>query len=62
LPVLESAIIKKPSFLSKYNTAGDISIKEDFDGVYFYSDITKKRSASAASTLQLTENMLRAIL
>lgn len=62
LPVLESAIIKKPTFLSKYNTAGDISIKEDFDGVYFYSDITKKRSASAASTLQLTENMLRAIL
>ena len=62
LPVLESTIIKKPSFLSKYNTAGDISIKEDFDGVYFYSDITKKRSASAASTLQLTENMLRAIL
>ena len=45
----------------KYFKDGDILLS-DFDGVYFYSDITKKRSASAASTLQLTENMLRAIL
>ena len=53
---------KFPSFIYKYNTLGDIYIKEDFDGVYFYSDLTKKRSASVASTRLLTENMLKAIL
>lgn len=53
---------KFPSFIYKYNTLGDIYIKEDFDGVYFYSDLTKKRSASVGSTRLLTENMLKAIL
>ena len=51
-----------PAFMSKYNTLGDIQIREDFDGVYFYSDLTKKRSASVASTTMLTENMIKSIL
>lgn len=61
--VLESAVHNiNPVFMSKYNILGDISIKEDFDGVYFYSNLTRKRSASVKSLSMLTENMLIAIL
>ena len=61
--VVESAIRNiDPLFMSKYNALGDISIKEDFDGVYFYSELTHKRSASVKSPSMLTENMLIAIL
>ena len=62
-PTLESTVYRTiPAFVSKYNTLGDIHIKEDFDGVYFYSDLTKKRSGSVASTSLLTENMIKSIL
>ena len=61
--VLESAVHNiNPPFMSKYNKLGDILIKEDFDGVYFYSKLTNKRSASVKSPSMLTENMLIAIL
>jgi len=61
-PVIEPLGKSAPSFVNKYNTLGDISIKEDFDGVYFYSDLTHKRSASVASVNLLTENMLKVIM
>lgn len=61
-PVLESSIIKTPKFVSKYNTLGDIVVMEDYDGYYFYSNLTKKRSASVGSSRLLTENMIKTIL
>ena len=48
-------------FLSKYNKHGDISIKEDLDGYYFYSSLTGKRSSSVESTSLLTEAMIKSI-
>lgn len=48
-------------FLSKYNKHGDISIKEDLDGYYFYSSLTEKRSSSVESTSLLTEAMIKSI-
>ena len=49
-------------FLSKYNKYGDISIKEDLDGYYFYSSLTRKRSSSVESLSSLTEAMVKTIL
>ena len=54
-------IIDAP-FLSKYNKYGDISIKEDLDGYYFYSSLTRKRSSSVESLSSLTEAMVKTIL
>lgn len=51
----------KPEFLDKYSECKDIIIKEDIDGVYFYSTLTHKRSCSVASTAFLTENMFKSI-
>ena len=64
VPFIESAISKKPSFLSKYNIDGldPIIIKEDFDGMYFLNQANNKRSISVASVNMLTENMIKAIL
>ena len=58
----ESPIFKTPKFVAKYNELGDITICEDFDGFYFYSEMTKKRSASVSTCSMLTENMIKAIL
>ena len=61
--IIETAINKTtPSFVQKYNVLGDIVIKEDFDGVFFYSELSHKRSGSVKSTDLLTENMLISIL
>ena len=58
---LESAYaIEEPSFVKKYKSKG-FSIREDFDGFYFYNETNKKRSASVGSTSQLTENMIKSI-
>ena len=54
--------VEKPSFIDKYNTCGDISIREDFDGYYFYSDLNHKRSMSVPFVSMLTENMLNSII
>ena len=61
---LESFIHKEliPKFVSKYNVLNDIYIKEDMDGVYFYSTLSKKRSGSVENISMLTENMLKSIL
>lgn len=61
-PILESYVTRIPKFVSKYNKMGDIMVMEDFDGAYFYSTLTKKRSGSVATAALLTENMLKAIL
>lgn len=61
-PVIETAVTRIPKFMNKYNDIDDIIIKEDFDGAYFYSNLTKKRSASVASVGLLTENMIKSIL
>ena len=61
--ICERAGVSRMSFYRYFSKKDDIFIDfcdERFEE--FYSDITKKRSASAASTLQLTENMLKAIL
>ena len=47
-------------FVKKYKSKG-FSIREDFDGFYFYNEVNKKRSASVGSTRQLTENMIKSI-
>ena len=49
-------------FINKYNKYGDISIKEDFDGYYFYSFITQKRSSSVKELSLMTEAMIKSIL
>ena len=61
---LESFVHKEliPEFVSKYNMLNDIYIKEDMDGVYFYSTLSKKRSGSVENISMLTENMLKSIL
>ena len=61
-PLIESYMTKIPEFVHKYNKFGDIKLMEDFDGVYFYSTLTEKRSGSVATPSLLTENMLKAIL
>lgn len=54
--------VEQPSFIDKYNTCGDISIREDFDGYFFYSDLNHKRSMSVPFVSMLTENMLNSIM
>lgn len=61
-PLIESYMTKIPEFVHRYNKFGDIKLMEDFDGVYFYSTLTEKRSGSVATPSLLTENMLKAIL
>lgn len=60
--VLESEYYNKIDFLNKYSDYTDICIKEDYDGFFFYSDLTKKRSGSVGSSRLLTEAMLKSIL
>ena len=61
---LESVVDKSsiPTFVNKYNKLNDIVLKEDIDGVYFYSTLSKKRSGSVKDSSLLTENMLKSIL
>lgn len=49
-------------FMSKYNKHNDINLKEDFDGYYFYSSMTGKRSSSVKSIDLLTEAMIKTVL
>ena len=49
-------------FMSKYNKHNDINLKEDFDGYYFYSSMTRKRSSSVKSIDLLTEAMIKTVL
>ena len=61
---LESVVDKSsiPTFVNKYNKLNDIVLKEDIDGIYFYSTLSKKRSGSVKDSSLLTENMLKSIL
>ena len=59
--VLESSYIDKIEFLSKYNKE-DITIREDFDGYYAYSELTKKRSRSVPTVSMISEEMIISIL
>lgn len=61
---LESVVDKSsiPTFVNNYNKLNDIVLKEDIDGVYFYSTLSKKRSGSVKDSSLLTENMLKSIL
>ena len=61
-PIIESNYINKMPFMSKYNKYNDISIREDFDGYYFYNSTTEKRSGSVATTSLLSEAMIKSIL
>ena len=63
MPVLDAFIsVDKPEYFDKYNRLGDIKIKEDFFGYYYYSDLTHKRCQSMPTIQMLTENMLKSIL
>lgn len=59
--VLESTYVDKIDFLSKYKNS-DVSVREDFDGYYVYSELTKKRSRSVATPSLITEEMVISIL
>ena len=56
--VNENSIIK-PDYINNYK---DIIIKEDLDGYYFYSNLTKKRSGSEKYVKNLSENMIKSII
>lgn len=61
-PLIESNYTNKIPFINKYNKYGDISIKEDFDGYYFYSSLTNKRSSSVPTISSMSEAMIKSIL
>ena len=48
--------------VNKYNKYGDIFIREDLDGYYVYSNMTKKRTASVNHINEISDAMVRSIL
>ena len=61
LPHLPS--IREDANIRKYKTIkNDLSIREDFDGYYYHSQLSGRRSASVDSPSALTETMLLSIM
>ena len=62
-PIMEMNISTNiQSIVDKYNKHGDIYIREDLDGYYVYSNMTKKRTASVSYINEISDAMIRSIL
>ena len=56
IPVLESVYIDNVPFHD------DVTLREDCDGYYYFSELTNKRSRSVEYSSLLTENMLKSVI